>query len=72
VADESDPPTEDDIHEFVPTNLLSKDAQLESKCFRRTIVSPNEVVLTVVRQLDQSGAGLAGPRRCGTLTASGS
>jgi len=61
VANESDPPTEDEIHEFVPTNLLSKDAQFKIKVLSQTIVSPNEVVLTVARQLEESGRGLSAP-----------
>ena len=67
MADESDPPTEADIDEFAgdPNNHLhfSKD-ELKAgkiKVLSQKIISPDEVVLTVSRQFDESGKGIAVP-----------
>ena len=67
MADESDPPTEADIDEFVddPNNHLhfSKD-ELKTgniKVLSQKIISPDQVVLTVSRQFDESGKGIAVP-----------
>jgi len=67
IADERDPPTEADIDEFVgdPNNHLhfSKDELKTAiiKVLSRKIISPDEVVLTVSRQFDESGKGIAVP-----------
>jgi len=66
IADESDPPTEADIDRFVdnPNNHLQfnkEDLKNKIKVLSQKIVSPDEVMLTVSRQLDQSGKGIAVP-----------